>query len=537
MAVTVKTSKGELRGVEEDGLRIFRGIPFAKPPVGDLRFRAPQEIAPWQGVRDATRFASRAMQVPNEALEALLGRPEDQPPLDEDCLYLNVWTPGLDDKRRPVMVWIHGGGFTIGAGSEPIYDGSALASRDAVVVTINYRLGPLGFLCVPGFSDAPGEPCTNFGILDQIAALRWVQSEIAAFGGDPANVTIFGESAGAMSVGTLMGSPLAGGLFQKAILQSGAAHQVITEDVAATNAGDFAGALGMAKLDAGSLRSRPAKELLEAQAKMEAETSWATRRGLGLGLRFQPVVDGHLISDLPIAAIRSGCSKDVPVLIGTTLEEFKLFALMVPRLREITEDEAAKRISYLLPERDVERARSMLHAYRQARAARGEANDPYELLCAVVTDWLFRVPADRLAEAQSAHQAGVFAYRLDWRSPVGEGVLGACHAIDLPFVFGTHRLTHRWVGEGEDVDALAATVGDAWVAFARNGNPSTDSLPWPPFDTTATPDDGPGPRMSRGRAAARGRAPLLGRDHTLVVSLSRRVELRARESACSAAWG
>jgi para-nitrobenzyl esterase len=484
MSPTVKTGKGELQGIEESGLHIFRGIPFAAPPVGELRFRPPQEAAAWSGVRDATRFSPRAMQVPNEALEALLGRPEDQPPLDEDCLYLNVWTPGLDDKRRPVMVWIHGGGFTIGSGSEPIYDGSALASRDAVVVTINYRLGPQGFLCLPGFSDAPGEACTNFGILDQIAALKWVQSEIAAFGGDPDNVTIFGESAGAMSVGTLMGSPLACGLFHKAILQSGAAHQAITEDVAAVAAADFANALGMAKPDAVALRSRTAKELLDAQAKMEAESISATRRGLGLGLRFQPVIDDILLSDIPITAVRDGCSKDVPVLVGTTLEEFKLFALMVPRLREISEDEAAKRISYLVPERDVERSRSMLQAYRQARSARGEPSDPYELLCAMVTDWLFRVPADRLAEAQSAHNADVFAYRLDWRSPVGEGVLGACHAIDLPFVFGTHRLTHRWTGSGPEVEALAAAVGDAWVAFARNGNPATDSLPWPAFDST-----------------------------------------------------
>jgi len=156
----------------------------------------------------------------------------------------------------------------------------------------------------------------------------------------------------------------------------------------------------------------------------------------------------------------------------------------VPHLREISEDEAAKRVSYLLPGRDIERARSVLHAYRQARASRGEATDPYELVCAAVTDWLFRVPADRLAEAQAAQSQRVFVYRLDWRSPVGEGILGACHAIDLPFVFGTHHLTRRWVGRGPDVDALAATIGNAWVAFARSGDPSTDALPWPAFDTT-----------------------------------------------------
>jgi para-nitrobenzyl esterase len=485
MAATVRTSNGELQGAEEGGLLIFRGIPYARPPSGELRFRAPQEAASWDGIRDATRFGNRAMQVPNEALEAILGRPENQPPLDEDCLYLNVWTPGLDDKRRPVMVWLHGGGFASGSGSDAIYDASALASRDVVVVTINYRLGPFGFLFVPGFAGAPGEACANFGILDQIAALKWVQSEIAAFGGDPGNITIFGESAGGMSVGTLLGSPLAAGLFHKAILQSGAAHQVLTEDVAATTAADFARTLGMDEPDAASLRSRSAAELLEAQAKLEAESNWTTRRAIGLGLRYQPVIDGQVIPALPIEPIRRGSSKDVPVLIGTTLDEYKLFAVMMPRLREMSEDEAAKRVSYLLPDRDVERARSMLHAYRLARHARGEATEPYELVCAIVTDWVFRVPADRLAEAQSTHQERVFAYRLDWRSPVGEGILGACHAIDLPFVFGTQQLARRWVGKGEDVDALATTIGDAWVAFARSGDPSTSTLPWPRFDAAS----------------------------------------------------
>ena len=481
MAATAKTGKGELQGAAEGGLLVFRGIPFAGPPAGKLRFRPPQEAAPWKGVRDATRFASRAMQIPNEALEAILGRPQDQPPIDEDCLYLNVWTPGLDDKRRPVMVWIHGGGFTTGAGSDPIYDGTALASRDVVVVTINYRLGPLGFLCVPGFAEAGGDACTNFGILDQIAALKWVQAEIAAFGGDPGNVTIFGESAGAMSVGTLLGSPLAAGLFHKAILQSGAAHQVLTKEVAAATAADFAQALGMAEPDAAALRALPVDNLLAAQAKLEADSRRASGRGVGIGLRFQPVIDGYLVSQSAIDEIRGGSARDVPVLIGTTADEHKLFAVMMPRLREIDADEAARRVAYLLPHRDIQRAQSMLDTYRKARSARGEASDPYEVLCAAVTDWLFRVPADRLAEAQSQRQP-VFTYRLDWRSPFAEGVLGACHAIDLPFVFGTHRLTRRWSGKGEDVETLSATIGDAWVAFARNGNPSTASLPWPAFD-------------------------------------------------------
>ncbi len=228
---------------------VFRGIPFAQPPVGDLRFRAPLPSQAWDGVREATHAGPMAMQIPLEALDNLFGRPREPRQLDEDCLYLNVWTPGLDGARRPVMVWIHGGGFTSGGGSEPVYSGAALASRDVVVVTINYRLGALGFLYAPDLADESDSTCANFGILDQIAALEWVRDEIAAFGGDPDNVTIFGESAGGMSVGTLMGSPMAAGLFQKAILQSGAAHNALTVDEASINAAAFAKALGVERAE------------------------------------------------------------------------------------------------------------------------------------------------------------------------------------------------------------------------------------------------------------------------------------------------
>jgi para-nitrobenzyl esterase len=481
MTTVVETSTGKLRGAVEEGLHVFRGIPFAKPPTGDLRFRGPQAVEPWDGVRDATCFGGRAMQVPNEALEAFLGRPKDRPPIDEDCLYLNVWTPGIDGRRRPAMVWIHGGGFTIGAGSEPLYDGSALASRDIVVVTINYRLGPFGFLYLPGFASAPGEPCTNFGMLDQVAALQWVRDNIEAFGGDPKNVTIFGESAGGMSVGALMASPLAAGLFHKAILQSGAAHNALTVGDARENAAAFAEALGVNEIHASLLRSLPAEKILGGQTVMQAED--AKRAGRMVALRFQPVIDGHFLPQAPIEAIRGGLSRDVPVLLGTTLEEWKLFTAMNPALREISEDRAARQIGRLVSEDgDAERGRAILRAYRDARAARGEPDDAYEVYCAAMTDWMFRVRADRLAEAQVGHQPKVFAYRFDRRSPAGNGILGACHALDIAFVFGTQRIARAFVGGGADADALAKTMGDAWVAFARKGDPSTDSLPWPPFD-------------------------------------------------------
>jgi para-nitrobenzyl esterase len=201
-------------------------------------------------------------------------------------------------------------------------------------------------------------------------------------------------------------------------------------------------------------------------------------------LLYQPVIDGGVIPGPPIEAIRKGSSSNVPILIGTTLDEYKLFAVMAPRLRDISDDQVVKRASRLLPDGDLERARSLLDIYRRERIARREESSPYELFCSIVTDWLFRVPADRLAEAQSAHQERVFSYRLDWPSPLGDGILGACHAIDLPFMFGTQRLASRWVGRGEEVDALAAKIADAWTAFASKGDPSRPSLPWLPFDAT-----------------------------------------------------
>ncbi len=318
MATTVRTSKGELEGAKEGELAVFRGIPFAMPPLGELRFRAPQEVEPWKGVRDATSFRARAVQIPNEALESILGHPEGLPPVGEDCLSLNVWTAALDDKRRPVMVWIHGGGFTTGAGSEPYIR----------------RYRPRFSRCRPRHDQLPARgrsvssACralrratrayTNFGILDQIAALKWVQKEIAAFGGDPNNVTIFGESAGAMSVGTLLGAPSAQGLFHKAILQSGAAHQVLTEEVAERNSDAFAEALGMKEPDAAALRALSVEEILEAQGKLDVENARMQRRGAGLGLRYQPVLDGNLLPKPPIEQVRGGLAKDVPLLVGTT---------------------------------------------------------------------------------------------------------------------------------------------------------------------------------------------------------------------------
>ena len=479
----VETSKGKLRGTDEGGLLVFRGIPFTRPPVGERRFRPPEPVDRWDGIRDALTFGPMSLQTVNERMRDIFGTPKEEPRYDEDCLYLNVWTPGLDDARRPVMVWIHGGAFTIGGGSEPVYDGAALAARDAVIVTINYRLGALGFLCHQSLAEG-GNPCANFGILDQIAALEWVRDEIAGFGGDPDNVTIFGESAGAMSVGTLLASPRASGLFRRAILQSGAGHNAITVDKAQRVTNLFEKALGAGELSAEKLRSAPATAILAAQQQVELREYERMQRGQELGLLpFQPVIDGMLLSKLPIESIRDGASRDVPVLTGTTLDEWRLFLGVWPQLLSLDEEAAAYRLAWVVARNDdTVRGREALRAYKQAREERGDPVAALDLFMAAMTDQEFRIPMDRLAVAQAAHGSPVFMYRFDWPSPVANGLIGACHALELPFVFGTYGLAPAFVGGGPEADALAKRMGDAWVAFARSSDPSTPEVRWPRFD-------------------------------------------------------
>jgi para-nitrobenzyl esterase len=483
MSNVAKTKKGTLRGINEDGLLVFRGIPFARPPVGELRFRPPREADSWEGVRDASAPGPIAPQIPNKVLESLFGRRDKPDEMSEDCLYLNVWTPALDDGRRPVMVWIHGGSFTTGAGSIPLFSGSALASRDVVVVTINYRLGALGFLYLSEFAEDSAGYCANFGLLDQVMALRWVREEIASFGGDPNNVTIFGESAGAASVAMLMASPAASGLFKRAIMQSGVAHNVLTLDDARENMKLFSEVLDERELTPSRLRAIPAQQILEAQRKIEEADAVKIREGHPFGLRFRPVVDGVFLPELPVQSLRRGAARDVATVIGTNADEARLFLLGFPEAQSAPDELAVTAVSYLISkEGDADQARSILCRYKEARENRGEPADTLNSFLAILTDHRFRVPADRLAEAQVSQRAPVFTYRFDWPSPWGNGILGACHALEIPFVFGTQKRLAALVGDGPDVNALAKEMADAWVAFARNGNPSTPSLQWPTFD-------------------------------------------------------
>ena len=473
----VETPSGKLAGRVEGGIHAFRGIPYARPPVGPLRFRAPEPAPAWKGVREALAFGPSAPQ--NPMMLPLPGM--DVGALDEDCLYLNVYTPAPDGERRPVLVWIHGGGFVIGSGAQSIYDGSRLARRgDVVVVTINYRLGPLGFLHLADLCPGLEGAAANCGIRDQVLALEWVRDHVAAFGGDPGNVTIFGESAGGMSVGTLLGTPAARGLFRRAIAQSGACHNVHTRETATRVAEHFLERLGVRPADAArALREMPPDKILDTQQ----QSLLTLGTSLGLLLPFQPITDGELLPEPPIDAVRAGSARGVSLLAGTTRDEWKLFAMIDTGLRQLDRPALLARV-----ERQVgaEAAERLVAVYEAALAERGLAQ-PGDLFVAVETDRVFRIPALRLAEAQLDHGDDVFVYRFDWESPALGGALGACHAIELGFVFGVLDKPGMdfLSGKGPEAERLSETAMDAWLAFARGGDPSHAGLPggrWPRYD-------------------------------------------------------
>jgi para-nitrobenzyl esterase len=476
MASIAQTRSGKVEGEERDGIHIFRGVPFAAPPVGAKRWRAPEREEAWSGVRSAKSFGNVSPQNPL-ALD-LLPAFKIAEPQSEDCLYLNVWTPGLDGARRPVMVWIHGGAFTIGSGSQSLYEGSALAKRgDVVVVTINYRLGALGFLRLSELTNGRIPSTGNEGMLDQVAALEWVRENIAAFGGDPGNVTIFGESAGGMSVGTLLGMPKARGLFQKAIPQSGACSTANSRERHIFVAERFAELVGAR--DADALAALTPEALLAGAARTAPIPGQETDERVG-GMPFQPVVDGEVVPRLSIESVARGSAAGVALLVGSTLDEWKLFAAADPAVISLQEPQLTARVEKRLGAG----ARPLIDTYRKARGERGAAVSPAELFMAIETDRIFRMPGLHLAETQAQHDPRVYNYLFTWSSPMFGGMLGACHAVELGFVFGTHKAEGMadFSGAGPAADALSENTMDAWIAFARSGDPSSKGVGrWPTY--------------------------------------------------------
>lgn len=480
MQPIVDTTAGKVAGFEKDGVLQFRGIPFAAPPTGARRFRPPVPVEGWDDVRDTTRYGPMAPQA-DGGFEAMLGSSGQE--TSEDCLTLNVWTPAADDANRPVMVWIHGGAFQTGSGSVPWYSGTRLVNRgDVVVVTINYRLGPLGFLHLGHLLGEDYATSGNAGLLDQVAALEWVRDNIAGFGGDPGNVTIFGESAGGMSVGTLLATPAARGLFAKAISQSGAAHNVQTKPHAELVAVTLLELLG---LSAEELLDVPVETLMQVQSSLGVEAAAAKLAKEGIGMAFSPVVDGVAVPEPPIDAVRAGRAAPVPLLTGTTADEWNLFHLMARAGGAMDEARLRKQVGGALQRALGET--SVDEALAVYRATRSDAT-PDDVWCALMTDSIFRVPALKLAEAHVAHQPATFLYFFTKASTAFGGGLGACHAIEIPFMFDNlHRNgVGMFLGDLDDSHTrLATAMSEAWLAFARTGDPSHDGIPaWPAYEPT-----------------------------------------------------
>ncbi len=484
--------RGAIAGTRQGPLHVFTGIPFAKPPVGPLRLRPPEPPEHWRGDLRATSFAPAAPQPTGIGAAAIFA---DIARTSEDCLYLNVWSPDLEG-RRPVLVWIHGGAFVFGAGSQRYYAGSTLAEQhDVVVVTLNYRLGALGFCFLPAVGSAPGT--ANCGIQDQVAALEWVRDNIEAFGGDPHNVTLFGESAGAMSVATLMSLRSARGLFHRAILQSGAAQVCRTAEEGLATSAALLDELGLTTRTHRLLAGIPASEVVAAQARVMERRSEVSLLGTSL-LSFCPVVDGEVVPDPPLDAISGGASAGVDIVCGTNMDETKLFGLQDAGLASIDYDQVVKRVASVIG--DETRAELVAGAYRESRGARAAASD---LWTAIGTDYVFRIPAIRLAETQAAH-GRVYSYVFAWRPPALEGSLGASHTVEVPFVWGTLGLpgVRDLLGDGPEARGLARSVQEAWCSFARSGEPSSPGMPqWPSYepatrstmvlDTTCRVEDDP----------------------------------------------
>ena len=465
---TVATRHGPVRGYQEDGLSIFKGLRYGAAPVGALRFKPPTEPAAWRESASATSYGAPAIQsglAPGERRTSPGDPPApDEPASSEDCLFINVWTPGLDTARRPVMVWLHGGGFANGSGGAAMYDGAALARKgDVVTVTVNHRLNVFGYLHLGDLFGPEFALSGVAGMLDLILALEWVRDNIAAFGGDPGNVTIFGESGGGWKVSLLMAMPGAKGLFHKAVIQSGP------------------GLTGKSKAEG----TQTARTLLQtmgvtsAEALADVATEVFSKASVSFGgevMRlYTPIVDGHALPRDPFDPNAPEQSADIPLLIGTNKDENTLFMFSHPRFGAFTDADLDRHAAAAVGSRGP--------ALVEALRATYPDYSPSHLVAAVGTASGMWAGSITLAERKAAQNAPVWMYMLAWETPVARGRLKCPHALEIPLVFDNVERARNFVGRGDDPQRLADQMSSAWLAFARTGDPNTPALPsWPAYD-------------------------------------------------------
>jgi para-nitrobenzyl esterase len=478
----VQTKSGRLRGESRDGVFRFLGIPYAQNIAGKNRFAPPQPVAPWTDVREAVRYAESSPQQSSEMSTPVTAAfaPPDYVKPGDNCLALNVWAPAQAEKNLPVMVWLHGGGWTSGSGSCGIYDGENLARRgNVVLVTVNHRLGASG---LTDFSRVLGREfvdSSNLGIRDMVAALQWVHDNIATFGGNPDLVTLFGESGGGWKVATLMGVPSAKGLFHRAIIQSGPLTRFMTPDKADEVARAVCKALDVTPETADKLNKISTEEIVAAEAQVLAGMRMSMQSP-GFPSGFWPVIDGEMIPAHVFDPKAAPCSLDVPLLVGQNGTEFTLFMLRDQAAYALDDTELQQRVTMTFGE---DAAPQILGTYRRDFPD----SDPSGLWFRLFSDYAMGTLSSEIMDVRSAPGAApVYAYRFDWQTPILDGKLHSPHTIEIPFVFNNVS-TGPGIAMTEgraEAAALAEKVSSAWVEFARTGKPAAEGLPkWPAFTT------------------------------------------------------
>ena len=465
-SVEQNTGSGAIRGaVFDNGIRVFRGIPYGASTAGPNRFLPPQPVEPWTGVRDTTAYGPTAPQTFSRL--ALGGTKGNRPPMNEDCLCLNVWTPGCDGARRPVMVWLHGGGFEAGTGSALLYDGANVARRgDVVVVTVNHRLNLFGHCHLGDLAGEEFAGSGNAGFLDVVAALTWVRDNIHGFGGDPGNVTIYGQSGGGRKVSIAMAAPVASGLFHRGIVQSGSHLRLLDRERATKLTAALLDHLEIPHAEARRLQDVPTETLIEANARV---------RG-----RFSPTDDGVVFDGHPWDPDAPELSADVPMLIGTCRTELSnQVGSADPTTFDLDESDLVDRLARYLPAEDVP---GLVTTVRRS-SPDASPSEVFFTLATARGYWLDSVlQTERKAELG---RAPVYSYRLMWHTPVEGGRRITPHSLDLPFVFDNVAHAPDMVGEPTaETAALAQAMSESWIAFARTGDPNNAHVPaWAPYDT------------------------------------------------------
>lgn len=489
-AATVEVESGKVAGYIARGIHTFRGIPYAKTTEAGNRFLPPLKCTPWTGIRSSRQHGFVCPQAPRTAWandeEAFMFDWDDGVP-GEDCLRLNIWTPGIaDHRKRPVMVWLHGGGFTAGSGQElPSYDGESLARRgDVVVVTLNHRLNILGFLDLSQYG-ARYAQSGNVGMLDIVAALGWVRGNIAQFGGDPGRVLIFGQSGGGAKVGTLMAMPAAKGLFHRAVVESGSFTLSNTQEKAQKLAELVIAELGLNASTVDRLQALPYSELLRASDAvmriMNPPMDWSFPdiRKFETMLSFGPVVDGNVLPEHPFKRGAPLLSADVPMIIGTTLNEFGT-GINHPEYEQMTDVDVEAKVEAVYPGH----GRSIVAAFRQ-RTPRAK---PYDLLSRIIAAPVRHGAIEQAAAKAALHRAPAYLYWFTWQTPIFDGRPGAFHCSEIAFVFSNTQRCATMTGGGRDARALSAKMADTWIQFARTGDPNHAGIPhWAPFSPKTIP--------------------------------------------------